>query len=293
MRRSLCGLLLLAGLVGCGGGDAVVDSAPTEKPSNLGFTTVTADDLMNWAEQTYPTLFAGRRQGNLVFGPFIYRHYPGSDNFLGLDNDKVYVMGTLTGGLLQQVGTVYQYACDVKPADCVAPSLPKAPPNRIAFPGQVPVFEVAASGGPSLVYQWYRNGELLPGAVGSSFTPLVAATLADTGTRYTVAVANSKGSVLSSAAVLRVVERSTREALQARLVRNGCDTCHAIDEQMNGPALRAVAQRYATRTDSFAYIAGKIQGGSRGVWGAIMAPNPNISAAEAEALAIDILSLQP
>lgn len=67
---------------------------------------------------------------------------------------------------------------------------------------------------------------------------------------------------------------------------SGCTACHGVDTKGIGPALRAIADKYANREDRVDYLAGKIGAGGQGVWGAIpMPPQPGLSQADREALA--------
>lgn len=76
--------------------------------------------LFDWAEATFPTHFPGPATSRLE-GPYWYRHYPMSGNYLGAAGADLYVLGTLTGGALQSVGVVGDFRCAVRPADCTKP----------------------------------------------------------------------------------------------------------------------------------------------------------------------------
>jgi cytochrome c len=73
-----------------------------------------------------------------------------------------------------------------------------------------------------------------------------------------------------------------------------CLTCHKIDEKLNGPAYRDVANKYAVYPDTIvAHLAKKIISGGKGVWGEnIMTPHPTLSQADAEAMVKYILLLK-
>ena len=69
-----------------------------------------------------------------------------------------------------------------------------------------------------------------------------------------------------------------------------CAGCHDVFCESNdvftalvGPALRAVAQKYAARSDAVDFLAGRIRQGGVGVWGSI--PMPAQAIAEDDALA--------
>jgi cytochrome c len=77
------------------------------------------------------------------------------------------------------------------------------------------------------------------------------------------------------------------------LVKYDCTGCHKIEEKLSGPGYREVANKYAGQADAVSYLAGKIIAGGVGVWGNVaMAPHPNVSQSDAEAIAKYILSLK-
>jgi cytochrome c len=58
----------------------------------------------------------------------------------------------------------------------------------------------------------------------------------------------------------------------ALLQKNNCTACHAAGQRIVGPSWAEVAKRHAGKAD---YLAGKIRGGSSGVWGNVpMPPQP-------------------
>ncbi len=73
-----------------------------------------------------------------------------------------------------------------------------------------------------------------------------------------------------------------------------CFTCHQIEDKLNGPPYREVANKYAGMSDTIVtHLANKIISGGSGVWGEIMmTPHPNLSQADAEAIVKYILLLK-
>lgn len=72
-----------------------------------------------------------------------------------------------------------------------------------------------------------------------------------------------------------------------------CMACHATDKKLVGPSYKDVAGKYGKEAGAAAKLAGKIQKGSSGVWGAVpMPPNANVSADEAQKIAAWILTLK-
>ncbi len=72
-----------------------------------------------------------------------------------------------------------------------------------------------------------------------------------------------------------------------------CLACHAVDQKLVGPGYKEVAAKYKGDKTAEAKLATKIQKGGSGVWGAIPMPaNPQVSDAEAKALAKWILAIK-
>ena len=84
-----------------------------------------------------------------------------------------------------------------------APAITAQPAGVVVNPGQAPTFTVLATGTGPFVYQWRRNGALIVGANGASYTP-PAATAADHGARFTVLVTGEAGTSASAEAVVAV-----------------------------------------------------------------------------------------
>jgi uncharacterized repeat protein (TIGR01451 family) len=85
----------------------------------------------------------------------------------------------------------------------VRPGITTQPQDQTVALGQNPSFSVAATGTTPLSYQWYFNGTAVSGLTGSTCT-ISNAQLANAGT-YTVGISNAVGTVISSNAVLTVV----------------------------------------------------------------------------------------
>ena len=84
-----------------------------------------------------------------------------------------------------------------------SPNITSQPANQSVAVGQSATFSVAATGSATLGYQWKKNGSNIDGATSSSYTT-PATSSADNGTRYSVSVSNSTGSVTSGEASLTV-----------------------------------------------------------------------------------------
>ena len=82
------------------------------------------------------------------------------------------------------------------------PSITTQPASQSITVGQTATFSVVAAGSPTLTYQWYQGGVLIPGATGTSYTTPV--TTATGTSQYTVTVTNPYGNVTSNQATLTV-----------------------------------------------------------------------------------------
>ena len=80
----------------------------------------------------------------------------------------------------------------------------------------------------------------------------------------------------------------------ALIAKSDCLTCHAVEDKINGPSYREVANKYAGMPDTIvSHLAKKIVDGGSGVWGSIpMTPHPGVSQDDAEAMVKYVLLLK-
>lgn len=79
----------------------------------------------------------------------------------------------------------------------------------------------------------------------------------------------------------------------ALIAASDCLTCHKVDEKVQGPAYRDVANKYENTDANVKMLAGKIMKGGTGVWGNIaMTPHPALSQADAEQMVKYIMLLK-
>lgn len=143
MVRTLASLLLSALLLAaCGGGagspplpdpgTALRPATPAMAPANpwsaplssraappMAAAALTATQLFDWAEWAYPALFPSH-EADAIADPYQYRFYPATGNHLGVAGGMVYLLGPASGGVLQSVGRMQDFACAVRPQDCSA-----------------------------------------------------------------------------------------------------------------------------------------------------------------------------
>ena len=84
----------------------------------------------------------------------------------------------------------------------IAPSITTHPANLALDQGQTANFSVTATGTQPLTYQWRRNGAILAGATGPTFS--VSSVQPASAGNYTVTVTNTAGSIVSNPGVLVV-----------------------------------------------------------------------------------------
>ena len=76
-------------------------------------------------------------------------------------------------------------------------------------------------------------------------------------------------------------------------MKKNCTACHYIDKRKYGPSFQQIAVKYADQKNAVAVLAKKIRRGGTGVWGQdVMPAQPQVSAAEARALATYVLSVK-
>jgi Concanavalin A-like lectin/glucanases superfamily/Immunoglobulin domain len=111
--------------------------------------------------------------------------------------------GTYSVAVSNALGTVVSSAVVITVnAPIVAPTIITQPVSQVATAGTTVTLSATANGNPAPVFQWLRNGIVIPGATTSSLIISSAASL-DAGLYYVIAT-NSAGSVTSSTANLAV-----------------------------------------------------------------------------------------
>ena len=83
-------------------------------------------------------------------------------------------------------------------------SIVSQPTNQLVLDGASVTFAVSVTGTPPIAFQWYRNGELIPGATAPSFS-ISSASAVDNGAQYTVLVSNVANVEMSVPATLSVL----------------------------------------------------------------------------------------
>jgi cytochrome c551/c552 len=133
-----------------------------------------------------------------------------------------------------------------------------------------------------------------------AFGLLVALGMLNLGVRMVLsakpAQADAPQQPTSTAPVAGVAEVPQTSSLagQALVQASDCLRCHGMDRRYVGPSFRQIADRYRAQPDAANYLARKIREGSVGVWGRTVMPrHPQVNEAQAQAMALWVLGLQP
>jgi len=97
-----------------------------------------------------------------------------------------------------------------------APVILAQPLSRTVLFGTPVTFTVAVEASAPIAYQWFRGGEPVAGATGSSYTLASPQVATDNGAEFTVTVTNPRGSVTSQPAKLKVVPAIIPLAISAQ-----------------------------------------------------------------------------
>jgi len=109
---------------------------------------------------------------------------------------------------LQRYGGISDMYVDyVRVYGPAAPAITMQPANQSVSVGQTATFTVAASGTPTLTYQWSKNGTAISGATSASYTT-PPTTSGDNGATFSVYITNPYGNVTSNTATLTVTSSS-------------------------------------------------------------------------------------
>ncbi|MDB5870666.1 MAG: hypothetical protein JWQ07_108 [Ramlibacter sp.] len=176
IEKALVGVLIGMLLASCGGGSknaagvALTDGSHAVQAGTAQSTfargqpptaalraaaLVDATNLMDWAELRYPQYFPSHREPQLS-PPYIYRYYPETNTYLGVDGQFVRVLGPSFGPNILTVGTLMQFVCDVFPESCTPPTANAGAPQEV-YVGTTVTLNGAGSAdgnGRPLTYSW-------------------------------------------------------------------------------------------------------------------------------------------
>ena len=144
------------------------------------------------ASGTVPLAYQWRKDGTAISGA--------TSSTYSISSTSTSDAGSYTVVVTNSVGSVTSSAAALTVS--IPPSITTQPSASSVTVGNVASFSVVATGTAPLNYQWRKDGAAISGATSSTYT-IASAKTTDAGS-YTVIVANSAGSVTSSAATLTV-----------------------------------------------------------------------------------------
>ena len=118
------------------------------------------------------------------------------------DSGKAYRVVITNGS-----GSVTSSVATLTVLTAIVPNIYKQPTNSLGYIGYTVTFVVAASGTPTMVYQWFTNGVKITGATTASYTTPALSAAYDQ-RAYSVIVSNGYGPVTSASATLTVYTAS-------------------------------------------------------------------------------------
>lgn len=159
----------------------------------------------------------------------------------------------------------------------LAPYLVTAPVSQTVTAGSTATLTVRAFGGPTMNYQWSKDGTPIPGATFASLS--LPNTSAADGGNYTVTVSNPSGTITPAAATLTVVPLAPNDSFSSATALSPTTTATATG--YNYSATRETSEPQPTPTNSTTYAAG------RTVWWKWTAPNDGMIVVDTAGSSVD------
>lgn len=128
-----------------------------QSATSVAASTSTADCLFDWADRTYPEIFAPTKSASQTLDIYYFRHYPNSGSYLGVDKNAqrlIYVGPLAAPAPLLDLGLVSQW---LNTAGCATSPLANAGANQKVAVGSVVALDGSASSdgyGKTLKYTW-------------------------------------------------------------------------------------------------------------------------------------------
>lgn len=80
--------------------------------------SLTAEAFFDWAEKQFPGIFPGPRSTRFI-DPWAYRYYPKTENYIGVADGQIGVLGTMSQGKIRLIGKLNEFYCDVYRDECL------------------------------------------------------------------------------------------------------------------------------------------------------------------------------
>jgi Concanavalin A-like lectin/glucanases superfamily/Immunoglobulin I-set domain/Immunoglobulin domain len=155
------------------------------------------------------------------------------DNVAGYLTYRVIFPTLQTPGTpLMQIGEVQMLGM----TNPVGPIIVRQPASTITvWAGGMPTFGLTALGTPPLSYQWYRNGNLIPGATNATYTTNNVQ-LSDSGSTFLCTVSNPFGPTNSTSAILVVINGAPTNSYPAAVLADHPFAFWRLDELNGSPS---------------------------------------------------------
>jgi hypothetical protein len=236
IMKSLAALVAAVMLASCGGGGSgdsmpppqTAQAAPqgalgaSRSPQRALSYTLTASQLLDWAEGQYSGLFSPQGATNQTSGPYTFRYYSATSSYLGVvatatagatvGDVFVWHPGVFNGALTR-VGNLTDFECTVNPSHCTVPDAPTIGTATAGNTTATVAFTAPASDGGLPITEYSStctSGLALTSTGTATASPITVANLVN-GTLYSCSVKalNSVGYSLASAAVTVTPSAST------------------------------------------------------------------------------------
>jgi hypothetical protein len=170
-------------------------------------------NLMDWAEQEYPQYFPSHQQPQFS-APYVYRYYPETGSYLGVDGQYVRVLGPMFGPDILTVGVLSDFVCRVFPENCAPPTANAGTPKEVLVGS---VVTLTGSGvdpnGAQLSYVWTLASKPAGSAAAlTGATSTQPSFIADLPGNYLAALVVSNGTSTSATSTIVVTAKSANVA---------------------------------------------------------------------------------
>ncbi|WP_158792560.1 immunoglobulin domain-containing protein [Granulicella sp. L60] len=204
--RALAAIAVLLTVIGCGGGWSSNGGQPpviTGQPANQAVPVGQTATFAVTATSATPMTYQWSLNGTAISGATSSTYTTPATT--SADNGAVFtVTVTNVAGSVTSTPATLTVAIGSATVDPNAPLIITQPANQTVQAGQIATFTVTATGAAPFTYQWYKGGVAIAGANSNTYTT-PATTSADSGSTFTVTVANSLGTVTSNPATLTVI----------------------------------------------------------------------------------------
>jgi formylglycine-generating enzyme required for sulfatase activity len=185
---------------GTGGNPPTITRQPSSQTVALGGTAVFSVNVTGVNPPGQSAYYDWRRNGDALGGS--PRYTMAADGTLTITNVSAVDVGNFVFIAGNTGGQVFSDPATLTLSNVTRPTITAPPASQTLSVGQSATLTATASGSSTLLYQWLKEGALIPGA--KSPTLSLSNVTTSTAGSYTVTVSNDAGFVTSDAAVVTV-----------------------------------------------------------------------------------------